>query len=273
MIRARAETSKAPPAIVVIGVRDQEITALGWPLSDGVLADLLARLLAAGPRAIGVDIYRDHPIGDAAGTKRLHDLLGREDRVVWVTRFGDGETTYIPPPAPLIASEAVGFADMIPDPGGIVRRALLFLDDGETAHFALPLRLAMLELAAHDVGLAANQADPAILDLGETAMMPLSSDFGGYVDADARGYQYMVDYRRGVGAIPIIHLSDILDGQFAEQTIAGRIVLIGVMAASVKDYFSTPFSEDFFVDQTTYGVVLHGILVDQLIRHALQTEF
>ena len=82
----------------------------------------------------------------------------------------------------------------------------------------------------------------------------------------------MIDYRRGVGAIPIIHLSDILAGQFAKQKIAGRIVLIGVMAASVKDYFSTPFSEDFFVDQTTYGVVLHGILVDQLIRHALQGQ-
>jgi len=272
MIRARAETPSAPPSVVVIGARDQEITALGWPLSDGVLADLLARLLQAGPRAIGVDIYRDHPIGDPAGTKRLHDLLAGDDRVVWVTRFGDGETTHIPPPAPLIDSEGVGFADMIPDPGGIVRRALLFLDDGETAHYALPLRLAIKELAAQDVALAENASDPTVLDLGETAMVPLSPDFGGYIDVDARGYQYMVDYRQGVGAIPVIHLSDVLNGQFDAQAIAGRIVLIGVTAASVKDYFSTPFSQDFFVDQTTYGVVLHGIMVDQLIRHAVQGQ-
>jgi len=272
MIRARVEVPSTPPPVVVIGARDQEITALGWPLSDGVLADLLDRLLQAEPRAIGVDIYRDHPIGDAEGTKRLHELLARDDRVVWVTRFGDGETTQIPPPAPLIDGDGVGFADMIPDPGGIVRRALLFLDDGQSAYYALPLRLAIKELEAHDIYLAENATDPTVLDLGDTAMVPLSPSFGGYVDVDARGYQYMVDYRRGVGAIPVINLSEVLNGQVDAQTFADRIVLIGVTAASVKDYFSTPFSQDFFVDQTTYGVVLHGIMVDQLVRHALQGQ-
>ena len=44
------------------------------------------------------------------------------------------------PPRVLKNTERVGFSDLLVDPGGVVRRALLFMDDGDATLYSLSLR-------------------------------------------------------------------------------------------------------------------------------------
>ncbi len=266
-IAGRAGEPSAEPRVVIVGVTEEEITAREWPLSDAVLADLLRRLVALEPAAIGVDIYRDQPVRE--GGKSLAEVLRADDRIIWVSKFGEGTWQGVPPPAALRDTDRFGFADMIADPGGIVRRGLLFLDDGQTVSLSLALRLALRYLEPRGIGMAPDAEEPAHLRLGSITFVPFEASDGGYVDADAKGYQYTLDYVEGPAPFPVYSLCDVLKGRLEPEAIRGRMVIVGVTAESVKDYFHTPFSYGSTVDQTTYGAVLQGIMAAQLVRHAL----
>ena len=70
--------------------------------------------------------------------KERADHLGQQVR--------PGKTDGIFPPKALRGTESVGFNDIVVDPGGVVRRGLLFIDDGVTTATAFALRLALLYL-------------------------------------------------------------------------------------------------------------------------------
>jgi CHASE2 domain-containing sensor protein len=74
-----------------------------------------------------------------------------------VTQLGGGTVNRIPPPL-VLGSEQIGFNDVVIDPDGLIRRALLFQDDGEQVAYAFALRLALLYLAAE--GIALSQTHP-----------------------------------------------------------------------------------------------------------------
>jgi adenylate cyclase len=62
---------------------------------------------------------------------------------------------------------------------------------------------------------------------------------------------------------------DLLSGNVPPEAVKEKIVLIGVGAQSVKDFFYTPFSRGFDEAQQVPGVVLHGYIASQLLRFAL----
>ena len=130
-IRLRPSDAQPDPRIVLVTITEQDIQTLGsWPLSDDVLAQTLESVARFGPRAIGVDIYRDLQV--PPGSERLEDFLRKNGRIIWVSKFGQGKTGGILPPKALRGTEGVGFNDIVVDPGGVVRRGLLFIDDGVT---------------------------------------------------------------------------------------------------------------------------------------------
>ena len=53
-------------------------------------------------------------------------------------------------PEALRGTERIGFSDVTVDSDGVVRRGLLFLDDGQNFSVSLPLRLALAYLAERD---------------------------------------------------------------------------------------------------------------------------
>ena len=55
-----------------------------------------------------------------------------------------------------------------------------------------------------------------------------------------------------------------------QRAINDKIVLIGVTAQSVKDFFFTPYSRGFSEAQQVPGVFLHGLMVSQLLRAGLE---
>jgi hypothetical protein len=80
------------------------------------------------------------------------------------------------------------------------------------------------------------------LRLGQTTIPPLAADEGGYVDADDRGYQFLLDYRDRPGAFPRYSLSELLDGQIPPSVLTNKIVLLGSLTESLRDDFYIPLS-------------------------------
>ena len=233
----------------------------------GDLAPANSRLLQAGVRAVGVDIYRDVPV--PPGTERFHDLLRADPRTVVVTKFSEGTKQGVRPPPVLEGTDQVGFNDILVDPGGTVRRALLFLDDGTVSLPSFPLQLALRYLQPKGVMPQADPADPSLFRLGHTTVRPLDGSDGGYIRADARGYQFMLDYSGSRGVFETVTFSAVLDGTVDPALIRDRIALIGVVAESIRDEFYTPLSRGLQADQHVAGMAVHAQIVSQLLRIGL----
>ncbi|MGH8503073.1 MAG: CHASE2 domain-containing protein [Gammaproteobacteria bacterium] len=267
-LRLRPGVLEPDRRIVLIEATEADLRTYGWPLPDGVLAALLRRLAAHRPQAIGVDIYRDIPV--PPGHARLEALMARNRHIFFVMKFGDEGEGRVAPPSALADTDRVGFADVVTDPGGVVRRGLLFLDDGYTVAYSLPLRLALNYLAAHGIAPSPAADNPQHMRLGDITLPPFERNDGGYVDADARGYQVLLDFG---GAPPSgfrrYALADVLTGRIEPQAVKNKIVIVGVAAESVKDYFYTPYSRGLISDQRMFGITLHAHAVSQLLRAGL----
>ncbi len=270
-VGARPDEGWREDRVVVVLIDDEDIRHVGqWPLTDDTLARAIGNLEAANPRAIGFDLYRDLPV--APGTDRFTRLLAANDHVFFVMKFGGRDTARVSAPPALATTERVGFADLLVDPGGFVRRGLLFLDDGETTAYSFAWRLALPYLAAQGVAPAPGHPNPDHVRLGTTTLRPMETDDGPYVRADAGGYQFPLDFKGGEKPFRIFSLTDVLEQRIPADALRGRIVLVGASADSVKDFFLTPFNHRQSNSPSTPGVVVHAHAVSQLLRAGLDGE-
>jgi adenylate cyclase len=255
--------------IVLITVTENDIRQQGtWPLPDATIARALDILAASQPRAIGLDIYRDIPV--PPGHDVLETVLRSHPNIVVVTKVGLTAETSVPPPAVLRDTAQVGFSDMVVDPGGTVRRGLLFLAQEDNTFYSFACRLALLYLQAENIGPRPDATHPHYLRLGRTTIRPFEANDGGYVHADAGGYQFLLDFQGGHHAFPTFPLTSLLTGTVDPAAIHDKVVLIGTTAASVKDVFYTPYSRGHQADQWLAGVALQAHSVSQLLRAALE---
>lgn len=261
---------KKPPVLLVM-VNEPDIQRLGqWPISDKVLSDIIEKISDYKPRAIGLDIYRDIPV--LPGHEKLNQTFKKYSNIVAIEKFGSKPKTGIPGPPVLQGTQQLGFNDIPSDSGGIVRRGLLFLDDGENYYFSFPLRLALSYLQHYGVYPQAGEPNQSHLRLGDVTIQPFEHDFGAYINADAAGYQFMLDFKGGPKPFDRLNLQTLLDGNFDANLIKDRVVIIGVDAESVKDHFFTPFSSDLKEDTGISGPALHAHIVNQLIRMGLNGD-
>lgn len=259
-----------PSRVTLLTITEKDISAAGrWPLPNATLAKLLQAVNRYHPRAIGVDMYLDVPV--PPGRKELEQTLLADHDIIVGMKFGGGGSTGVPPPSVLQGTDQVGFTDMLVDPGGTVRRGLLFLDDGKNVYYSLALRVALLYLAAQGIGPQPDPVNPTYIRLGHVTIPPFGSDDGGYVGADAGGYQFLLDYRDRPGSFPVVTMGDFLKGKFDPSVFRNKVVLIGVVAQSVKDFFYTPYSEELH-SIIMPGVELHAHIVSQLLRAALDGD-
>ncbi len=268
--------ARADPRVAILAVTEQDIAELGqYPLSDRTLAQALRRLLDAGARVVGLDIHRDIPI--EPGSAELDALLRSENRVIAVYLFGTRREQRVPGPAALRGTERLGFNDVLPD-GDTVRRGLLFLDDGQDdVGWSFALRLALAWLAGEGVLPAPAPENPDWLRLGPTTIPPFSANDGGYVGQDDAGYQFMVDFRDAARGFETFRLGPLLRGEVDPARIRDRIVIVGVTAESLPDFFHVPIARASTVGKSwngvgsagIHGVELHGHFASQLIRFGL----
>lgn len=262
-----ADGNMGDSVVTLIGATEKDLQTLGWPLSDNVLARVIETLRKHDPVAIGIDIYRDTPI--APGTDRLSRLLRADQRLIWVFRIREDNLPPVRPPQVLLDSDRIGFADVLTDPGGIVRRGLLFMDDGETVYYGFALRLALKYLDGRGITPEADARNPSHIRLGNVTLPPFEKNDGNYIAADARGYQLLLDFRRGRDPFPRYTVADVLLDRIDPSSIKGKVVIVGTTASSVKDYFHTPLSRSSNVEDAIFGISLHAHFVDQLLRSAL----
>ena len=270
-LRLKEHQSVREPRVVLVQTVEEDIQKLAeWPLSDRHMFEVLEKLLAADPRAVGVDLYRDIPV--PPGSDDLSTLLASDKRVIVIEKFGEDSSKRVAGPPVLRGTRQIGFADITVDDDGVVRRGLLFLDDGKNFSVSLSLRLALAYLAEEGITPQPGDPDPAHIRLGSVTLRPFEANDGAYVDADARGYQYLLDYRGGSERFLTYSLSEVLEGRVEPDSIKGNVVILGVNAESVKDEFLTPYDRFTARGQTTAGIAVHGYEVSQLIRTALNGD-
>jgi adenylate cyclase len=271
-LRVKERHTVPEPRLVLVQIMEEDIQRIKqWPPSDDRLADLLAAILSYHPRVIGLDLYRDFAV--PPGNKRLNALLTDNPSIFCIEKFGaaHGSSRVLGPPV-LRGTDRVGFSDVTVDSDGVVRRGLLFLDDGKNFSMSLPLRLALAYLARDGITPQPGEPNPQDLRLGRTTFVPFEANDGGYVGADAAGYQYLLDYRGGRDPFTTYTMSDVLDGHVDPARIRDAIVIAGVNSVSVKDEFLTPYDRFAGAGRTTSGIAVHGYETSQLLRAALKGD-
>ena len=270
-LRMKERHTVPEPRVVLVQAFEADIQKLAeWPLSDRNMTAVLKKLLSYEPRVIGVDLYRD--IAVPPGHEDLVRLLKSDKRIVFIEKFGKDSSKRVAGPPALRGTDQIGFADITVDQDGVVRRGLLFLDDGKNVAVSLSLRLALAYLAEKGITPQPDSADPAYMRLGSVTFRPFEPNDGAYVRADAQGYQYLLDYRGGANRFKTYSVTDVLEGRVDPRLIKDNVVIVGVNAESVKDEFLTPFDRFTRHGQTTAGIAVHGYEVSQLLGAALDGE-
>ncbi|OYQ62306.1 hypothetical protein B9G53_22815 [Pseudanabaena sp. SR411] len=266
-------TEPVDERIIIVGVQESDIRYLGnWPASDRILARILSKIRDQKPKVIGLDLYRDIPVGD--GYAELEQIFKTTPNLIGIEKsIGDRFSTVIDPPPALKALGQVSANDVIVDPDGRLRRALLYpMPDGNEGLPSLGLAIALRYLK--DQGIEPKSSESGgYLQLGKAIFQPLESTDGGYIRIDAGGYQVLMNYHGSSQKFRCISLEDILENRIDPQLMRDRIVLIGPQAGSLNDVFYTPYSSNFITSPAQMsGVEFQANIVKLILGAALDNR-
>lgn len=256
--------------ILVVTFTEADVQALGQPmLTDGTLVTLLQALEKHQPAVIGLDLYRDIPIGN--GLQQLNNYFQQSDRLIGVCKVADEQDTSGIAPAPgMVAGVAsqddvLGFSNSLIDPDQYVRRHYLQLNPPAaapcTTHYGFSLQLALRYLGKIH-GIQGKFLDDSRLQLGEVVFQRLQAPAGGYQQIDDGGFQILLNYRATPVVAEQVTVRDVLTGKIRPQAIKNRIILVGVDREDVDRFLTPP-------DKNIAGVVLQAQGVSQIISAVL----
>lgn len=218
--------------VTIVTITETDIQeSLSYPIADRSLAELLSQLQTYEPRAIGLDIFRDFPVGD--GYEELADLFATSDNIIGIKKIS--EPAVEGPPA--LPSERVGFVDAPLDPDGSLRRSLLGVhDDQSNYQFSFTIRLAERYLAEAGLSLDNGRRDRSTMRFGDAEVPRFWANTGGYVRADDAGIRTLINFRAGATPFSKVTYSDLMAGRVDPTLLEDRVVLVGYDAISAKDY-------------------------------------
>ena len=234
-----AETTDTRITIVEI-TEDDIQNQLNYPISDRALAELLQTLQTYQPRAIGVDIFRDRPVGE--GEALLASVLQNDRNIVGINKIYSNETegTTTVEPHPSLPEARVGFADAPLDDDGYLRR--IFLGGGDSQddyRFALTTRLVEQYLAKEALTLENGIRNPEAMRFGNVEIPRFMPNTGGYRYEDNGGYQVLINFRAGANPFDRVSYAQVVSDRIDPALLQDRIVLVGYTAESVKDFVSS----------------------------------
>ncbi len=279
------------PRLLLVEITDADLKELDMRTpSDAVVSQAINNLQKHQPASIGLDLLRDLPEGD--GIEQLRESL-KDPNVVVITKLGSstGDDAIFPPPN--MSFSQISFSDIVVDSDIRVRRALMldFLNEdmltGETGAnlggnignsldndprqqpiFSLGTELAIRYLEQYK-NISPTNRD--VLQLGDTTFAPITPTFGGYQNADARGYQLFLRYRSPENIAFRLSFKDVVDNNFDANLVKDKIVIIGSTAANSRDLFSTAYNTAGNLNQMP-GVVLHAQVTSQILSAVLEGE-
>lgn len=248
----------AEQRITLVTIDEASLRTIGkWPFPDAVFAEVLQKINVHQPRAIGLDIYRDLPV--APGYAQLLQAYKSIPNLIGIEKLADANSHYVSPPP--VSPQQIGFNNVIVDSDGKVRRSLLYWNNAQHTHESFALKLATIYLAAAGITPQPAKNHPEYLQLGHAVFRSFQPNDGGYVQADAGGYQILANFRRP-GGFAQVSIVDVLEDRVPENLLKSRIVLIGSTAPSLKDFFATPYND-------IAGVELHANFISQILSTAL----
>lgn len=267
LFRLRSAPQRAE-SVVVVTIDEADIQSVQkWPIPDWALAELLTKIRAQNPRAIGLDLYRDLPEG--AGYAKLAKVFQTTPTLIGVEKItGDR----VNPPPELKKLGQVGLADLVLDGDRHVRRALLTAEDSKdkgNLKASLGTSVALKYLEKAGITLESIDAAQQKFQLGQATFTPLQDQEAGYGENDLGGYQIILNWHGDETAFPTVKMRDVLAGKVPTALMRDRMVLIGSIAPSTNDFFGTPYSSSWFSARSpTPGVVIHANIAYDLVQGA-----
>jgi adenylate cyclase len=259
--------------VIIVGINEADIQALGQAIiPDRVYAQLIKKLKTQNPRVIGLDIYRDQAV--PPGHEELVEVFESTDNVIGIEKVvGDSDLERVAPPPTLKNKNPpqVGANDTIVDADKIIRRALISLpgdQGGSIPSFAMYAAAKYLE--AEGILPQVAEGTDNWWQFGETVFPPLRPNDGGYVRADAGGYQILLNYRGPVRTFETVSLMDVLEERVPQDWARDRVVLIGMVGDSSNDLFFTPYSSNLLtLPDPVPGVEIHANITSQILSAVL----
>jgi adenylate cyclase len=244
--------------IVIVGIDDDSLTRLGrWPWPRDVHARLLDILTKGGAQAVGIDLAFTETSTSTADAA-LAGGIERNGRTVLPLMFDLAPTQSEPAlslaegvqrPIPEIAAAAsgLGHVNVVPDPDGIVRTVPMVVGfEGE--------RFPAFSLT--------------VLSEAEPAFRTGVSQTGNTLVAGVRtiplemGGRLRVNFAGPRGSFRTYSYADVLSGAVGPAIFKDRIVLVGITAKALGDYFMTPGAEGTLVP----GVEVHANALNTVLR-------
>jgi CHASE2 domain-containing sensor protein/two-component sensor histidine kinase len=256
--------------VLIVGITEKDIQSIGkYPIPDKELALVLKKLQTDEPSVIGLDIFRDFPI--EPGQKELTQVLQKSKNIIGIERvLPDQSGSTIDSPLGL-PSDRVGFADTILDADGYLRRSLLGTSDPKVKSeykFSFTMRVAETYLATKKIALENGIQDSDAMRFDSTELTRFLSNTGGYIRSDAGGNQILINYRNRRKPFKIVSFNDVKTGKVKSDSIRGRIVLIGMVAPSAKDFINSS-AVDSINPGLVYGVEAQAHAISQLVSAVL----
>ncbi len=268
---ARTRPAVKDDRITIVEFRESD-RKYGHPLPDQTLAKLLNQIKQQQPIAIGLDFYRDIPVGQ--GYRNLVQVFQSTPNLVGIQKIGGTvDLATIAPPPELAKLGQIAANDSIVDGDGKLRRGLIFTTDRENNTMPT-LGMAMALFYLQKANITPDMPDANTLKLGQTTVPLFRGDNGGYVRADDQGYQILINNRIRPDSFQRFSVEQVLEGRVPKDWGRDRIVLIGPTAESLNDFFFTPSSQQglFESELRIPGVHLHAQLASQLLSTTLNRK-
>ncbi len=253
--------------IVIVGITEADIKRSQKAIvTDTMLAEVIEKIKLQNPTVIGLDLFRDVPTDD--GYERLQRLFQETPNLIGIEKvINDKALAAVAGNSVLSRNDRLAASDLIIDVDGRVRRGFLFPSAvGDRILEGFAFRVALEYLQGHDISPNPNAT---VLELGHANLPPLEKNSGGYSNADAGGYQIMMNWRSNL-QFQTFSFYDVLDGHISDGVLQDKIVMIGSMQAGDADVFFTPYSarKGSIGLVPSHGIEVHASLTSQIISAA-----
>jgi len=257
--------------LLIVEATEQDIQDYSYPIPDTILAQTIETIDRHQPRVIGLTLLRPHPVESNA--EILADRFAKNDRLIAACNANEPSNPNLPGerPPPGVPENRTGFSDIVEDPDGVLRRQLILMRPEPTSPcttwFSFSMQVALRYLAEENI--QPDNTSEEYLKMGRVVFKRLQNKTGGYQSVDMGGYQILLNYRRArQGLVDKVSFKHIVEGTVDPDSFKDRIVLIGVTAPTLRDYFSTPYS-DHSGSLEIPGMLIQAHAISQILSAVL----